>query len=618
MKRKLISAMLLAFTVWGTQAYPQDQQEESSAKVVGESVSVVSLFKAGKYEQAKPLIREMLARDYEELKKDSGSQEDLRLVLEAYLKCCIETQDFAQAIITLDQFDVSAGDVERNAKIAATRGNCYEELGQLFPALDNYRRAISLDPTLEIDRLWFAKLLLTSPHETYRNSTEAKKLLAGLEHLAETDSIFAELFASLEAEEGNFTKAVEYEELAFKLAKNEKSKGVAEAKIHFYKNETRPPFVIDTKEPIVKNSRHKLLSNGTVIVRAYGRAAYSIDHGAGEAARIVDTVHFGTVLNQAGAILISASTINPPQLRDPKIGQADRGRWLEDPIIEVYMTHPPKNLEPLLGRAHVTGVDSETGLALIHIEKFAKFGSHPVLAPIPFKPIERVIAPGDQLEFFASPTPSLVEGEVTSPIDESAPLPERPLLGAIRTCTSKDRDKMSFRHYWNGNQDPTSASMIFLTNQEATIGSTVLSEAGESVGIVQEVTAFDGRNIKVIIPADVVSRIAAQLLTSGYMYRDHLPLLVAPNPRGERGVHVLRTWGKEEAYHQLIDSTILAIEGTEVNSHADLLFAMEKSYQLLPETVECLILDAETNTRKTIKLPIDRDETLNPFGFGIR
>ncbi len=541
-------------------------------------------------------------------------------VLMAYAECCFKLEQYRKAITAYDYLErMNTGD----AATATMRGICYQSLEQWIPAIDNYRLAFVRQPKVGIHSTLLARALLTAPHASLRDAKEAANVLEGVLRETPKNTMILELEAMIASESRDFDKAVQLQSEAVALAKDENEKTKSSALLGLFRREIRYPYFNDAPEELDELKLTQAVSAGTVFVRVRGRAAYLIDDRSGSAPRVIEHQHAGVVLDDSGNFLISTASLSIPYTSDPTWKSTDEARWLEGPFIEVYASTPSPEGVVSLGRAEVRGQDQATGLALIRLIEPLDAKKRRMLSPLPFQPIYRTeqVKPESKMTALSLHTWSSRQPEDHAAIlSQTAPFSEIRFRPEVQSVEVNTNHLVRTKNRWHEPQSKRVCVCNDLTARQLTVGAPVVDAAGECVSMVDEVMTDHGL-VKVGIPAETLSRVAARLLSFGQVRRAGVPFSVSAveleqysgkdvsadkKPlRSLRGMEIYDVLGRTKAERELAGLVITHVndEATPYDSAWEA--ALEKAARLKQKSLICTTFNYMKNVTKTIEIPVE-------------
>ncbi len=539
--------------------------------------------------------------------------------LKAYAECCLEFEDYRGAIVTYDNLErLDASD----ASIASSRGFCYEQLGEWLPAIDNYRLAHAREPDDISHRVILAKTLVTAPHVSLRDGREASELLAEVEKGLPNNPTIWEVQAAVAAETGEFDRAVELQSMIISVVTEADVKQKAARLRNLYQTKTRYPFVTEELEPLSELERTQAISAGTVIVRVRGRAMYDINDRSACVPRVIDYQHAGLVLNDRGDFLIPNSSLAIPYSIDPTWESLDGAQWIEGPFIEVYSSTPSPEGVISLGRAEVKAKDDATGLALIRLMEHPTEDIQKKLIPIRLEQSFDSTG-GDSIDEMTTIhlhvwSPREQENH-TQPMTEDMPFGEIRFRPTLHKAEVQDVLFMTTYNRWNEPHSQRVARWISVKASELTIGSPVINQAGECVAMIDEVVTDAGLE-KTGIPAEVISRVAAKLLSFGKVERAKVPVNVYSTLYEEfsdevddtpqvavlsvSGMQIYEVPGDEAKEREWMAMIITHVDDIATPDNATWEVALERAARLRSKSLTCTVFDVTRNETKSIEIPI--------------
>lgn len=540
--------------------------------------------------------------------------------LKADAECCLQLAEYERAVTIYDNLErIDASD----ALVASNRGLSYQELNQWIPALDNYRLAHQREPDNLLHRLVLAKALVTAPHANLRDPKEAESLLTGLKQSLPNTAAVLEILAAIAAEKGDFDRAVKLQTQAVALENENDSRELLNGLLNLYQRQGRFPFIDEEVEPLSEHERTKAISAGTVMVRVRGRAYFKINNQTGTAPRVMENQHAGIVLNDRGDFLIACTTLAIPYTVDPTWNSVDGAEWIEGPFIEVYQSTPCPQGVATLGRAEVKGIDEATGLALIRLTEYPSSDVRRKLAPLRLKPTylpdntDELIKDAMTLQFnvWSSQQPA----SHTEVLTEEKAFDEIRFQSFLRNSEVHPNQLTTTLNRWNAPQSRRVGCWTILKTSGLTVGTPVVNSAGECIAMVDRPNGENGL-FDAGIPAEVISRVAAKLLSYGKVERTIVPIMVTAvevekisdksKEENQQAVKFLRGMKISETMGPpTVPNNITGLIITHVNQNAtphDMAWeiALEKAAGRGQSSLICTVFDVRQQVSKEIEIPI--------------
>ncbi len=499
-----------------------------------------------------------------------------------------------------------------DASTVSNLGYALKACEQWCPAIDYFRLAYMREPSNLSYRLQLAMELVTCPDFRLRNATEAARLLKELKDLPWNDDVLA-IEASIAAENGSFLEATGRQSSLV-----ERSAGITRILQNLvldrYHEQLRfPGFIERTIKPQHQLWHSASILLGTPMVHVCGRAMYVFDDGSSNEPRIVEHLHSGLTLTRFGDILICCTTLRIPPYADPQGRKVSKASWLEGPFIRVYGE-----------RAEIVGADHASGLALIRMAKIPNPEQSRSLSPTDLAPIRPLTSePIPNLETLRQElldTRPLVNHRHELTEETAFESKGLDIRREVQEVGSGVAESIITRNHWNEPEERRVGTWIRINSSDLIIGAPLVNQASARVAMIDEVYTDQGP-IKVGIPAEVISRVAAKLLCFGRVERVSVPILVSAvdleHPRCEpykrrfdesvrlRGMQITGVSNRPDLEQELKGLIITHIDDVPVPDNTAWQIVLEKAAIMKHQSLECIVYDRKQNLMRAVSIPID-------------
>ncbi len=493
-------------------------------------------------------------------------------------------------------------------------------MDQHAAAVDEWRRAIAMEPKNIYPRVWLSLLLTTSPDPNIRNGQEALALLEEYESQIAELPIIAMALATAAAETGDFNRAVKMQEKYISLLEKPEQLKHARAALELHRKKVRTPYFFDEPEMLSEVERRQVLEQGVVLVRVRGRIQHE-DHTKGFCwYDIVEREHAGTVIDNKGLVLVSASTIGIVPAADDIVRPNQTSDWLEGPFIDVYQLDGIGRAPKLIGAADILGLDQPTGVGVIQIQRDNSLEPIQGLGTIRMQSV-RTSRSRDGASYYgldmpSDPPPAIPEDQaVRTQVTRTNARPIGTLKYEVTTVDATEDIPAWHR------QSPLSGSPIQVSTcvemlfSKLRIGSPVINEAGECVAIVSPIISRKKQERLTGIPAHVLHRVASKLVSYGLVQRAELPIEVSAmaKEKGEGseaklvgGMQVTDVYSRDNVYRELQDQVILSVDGMPTPTTSDWLIALERAHARGTDVLRCEVTDSAMDVIRIMLIPIQR------------